>query len=228
MIRILFFIFLFSGANFIYAQPYKTIKVAKPYNWMFGVSWSTIDDNGKQFSKLFDVGGSWNLLAYPTKISADRYFKYGWSIEGSATYNRYKSGKLVNGSTDQPSFFVCVDVNGKYSFYNMYAPKVRWFEPYTTFGLGYTFRNNSLAAVHIPTLNAGIGFNFWLYQGLGIQLHSNAKFALFPTFWKTNGNYLQHSVGIVYRIGDRVSSPSDKKRYPWTRDNKKFRKKEGH
>ena len=230
MKKILFlFAFIFTLSN-TYAQPYKTIKTFKPYDWMIGVSWTVIDDDGKQFTGLFDVPNSWNFLYYPTKLSLDKYFKYGWSMEVSATYESYLPGKLINGHTDVSGLFLAADVNGKYSFYNKYAPKMRWFEPYFTFGVGYTLRTAGTESIHAPTINLGYGMNFWIYKGFGIQLHSNAKIGVLPMIWTSNTNYLQHSAGLVYRWkkGSRNKGDFDKRRYPWTRKNERYKEKSGH
>jgi len=212
-----------------FAQPYKTIKTYKTYNWMVGISWSAIDDDGRPFNALFNLP-NWNYEMYPTRLSLDKYFKYGWSLEGVATYTNYLGGKLVNGKLEASGAFFSFDVNGKYSFYNQYAPKARWIDPYFTFGLGYTYRSNAFTENHIPNLNLGFGINFWIAKGFGIQIHSNAKFGVYPRFWNTNTNYLQHSIGIVYRWGEGSikNSPKEKKQYKWTKDKQRHKTKTGH
>jgi len=227
LIPFLLFTFIWCNA---FTQPYKTIKKYTPYDWMVGISWSVVEDDGRPFTGMFDVGSSWNYLLYPTRISVDRYLQYGWSLEGIATYNRYYSGKLINGQTDISSFFISGDINAKYSFSNLYVPKLKWFDPFVVMGLGYTFRNNANSSAHVPTVNLGAGMNFWIYGGFGIQLHTNAKFGVFPKVWKTSTNYLQHSAGIVYRWnkGGRSKGPSDKKRHKWTRDKQRHKQQKGH
>ncbi len=230
MKKILLLISIFFTLNTGFAQPYKTIKVFKPYNWMIGVSWSVIDDDGHQFDRLFDVNGSWNYLVYPTKVSLDRYFKYGWSIEGTATYNQYLPSKTINDSIGLTSVFFCFDVNGKYSFYNQYAPRARWIDPYFTFGLGYTYRNCAAVNPHVPTVNLGFGLNFWIYKGFGVQLHSNVKIGVYPGFWDTHTNYLQHSAGLVYRFGKGKRNNGDfsRRKNKWAHGNKRYKQKGGH
>ena len=77
LIPFILFIFIICNA---FAQPYKTIKKYKPYDWMVGVSWSVIDDDGRPFSGLFDVEKGWNYLYYPIRLSVDRYLSRGWSF----------------------------------------------------------------------------------------------------------------------------------------------------
>jgi hypothetical protein len=47
------------------------------------------------------------------------------------------------------------------------------------------------------TANIGLGFNVWVYKGWGLNVQSMAKFAINKA---TGRNYLQHSVGVVYRF----------------------------
>ncbi len=213
-----------------YAQPYKTIKTYKPYKWMLGISWSAIDDDGRQFEGLFDYA-NWNYMVYPSKLSLDRYFKYGWSMEIAATYEQYKPGLLVNDSTNAYGTFFAFDVNGKYSFYQKYAPRMRWLDPYFTFGVGYTYRDCANTAKHVPTVNLGFGINFWIVKSIGIRLHSNAKIGVYPGFWTTHTNYLQHSAGLVFRWGEgKKSSNGDfgRKKNKWTHKKPKYKQNKGH
>ena len=97
-------------------------------------------------------------------------------------------------------------------------------------GLGYTYRAGAGTSPHVPTVNLGVGMNFWIFRGFGIQLHSNAKFGVFPKIWNTPSNYLQHSAGIVYRWrkGGRNKGSSDKKRFKWKKDNNRYKQNKGH
>ena len=218
--------------GFAMAQPYKTIKTFKPYKWMLGVHWSVIEDDGNQLGDLFNVASSWNYQYYPTKLSLDRYLRYGWSLEASATYNTYLPGKRVNDTTGLASIFFCADVNGKYSLYNLYAPRMRWIEPYFTFGLGYTFRSSAAVAPHVPTLNLGLGFNVWFHKNVGLQIHTNGKLGLWPGFWDSglHTNYFQHSAGIVARWGGgrKSNNAFSKKKHKWTRKTQRHKKNKGH
>ncbi len=229
--RLLFSLFLLVSC-LTFAQPYKTIKPYAPYKWMVGVHWTVIEDDGNQLGDLFNVGGSWNYLYYPTRITVDRYLRYGWSLEASASYMTYLAGKRVNDTISGGSIFFCGDVNAKYSLYNLYAPRARWIEPYFTFGLGYTFRSSAAVAPSIPTLNLGLGFNIWFHKNVGLQLHTNGKLGLWPGFWDSglHTNYFQHSAGIVVRWSGGKNSNGDfgKKQHKWTRENNRYKKKGGH
>lgn len=151
-------------------------------------------------------------------------------MEPATSFSMLKGTRIINGVVGTPGNMIAVDLHAKYAFYYLYAPKAKWFDPYVTLGAGYTYRTNAPKITHAPSLNFGIGFNFWLVQSFGIQLGSTGKFGLTPRIWKTSANYFNHTVGVVYRFDiAKKNTSSDKKRYMWTKDNKKFKKdKEGH
>ena len=138
MLKILGTLTIFFCSTVLFAQPWKTVKIFKPYKWMIGVNWSAIDDNGHPIERIFDLGSSWNIAPFPSKILVDRYFRYGWSAEISATYGILKSNRIINDTIGIRSDLYNIDISGKYSFYNAYAPRHRWIDPYFTFGGGYT------------------------------------------------------------------------------------------
>lgn len=211
-----------------YAQPYKTVRPYKPYKWMFGIHWSAIEDDGNKFGGMFNVNQSWNLKPYPTMLTIDRYFLYGWSAELSANYGQYAGNRLVNDSLNVTGINLSVDLNAKYSFYNLYAPSARWIDPYLVAGVGYTYRTGT-ADTHVPTVNLGGGVNFWFANWMGIRLSSTAKFGVFPGFWDTPNNYLQYNAGIVFRTPDQSTHRSPNKRqHKWvSKRSRKYKKKGG-
>lgn len=173
--------------------------------WIFGLGWNVIDDDGKAFKKLFDASKSWNILPYPSKLSAEKVFIQGWSVEAAVNYNQLKSGKSINNDIIKSNkTFVSFDINGKFSFSEFMKNKI-FIDPYVLHGYGYTFRDVSKNS-SVATGNIGLGFNCWVYNDIiGINLQSQAKFALTSPFIKTSGNYLQHSLGIVYKF-ESISS----------------------
>jgi hypothetical protein len=204
------------------AQPSSIDKNKDPYKWMFGASWSFVDDNGKVYTKLFDLPGSFNFEYYPSRISFDRYLRYGWSLEFSAAYNKYRSSKLINSETGKSGIFLCGDVQMKYSFYR-FMKGARRFEPYLSSGLGVTMRTSEDVKIS-PSFNMSFGANYWFTPNWGMQLQTTGKLALVPFF--SESNYLQHTVGVVYRTGARKTrSDFDKRRYPWAHDKTKFKRR---
>lgn len=197
---------------------------------MFGAHWSAVEDDGNKFEHITDFSNSWNIKPFPTKLTLDRYIIYGWSVEAIASYGNYTESKLVYDTTGIKGTIASFDLHGKFSFYNIYAPRARWFDPYLNFGIGYTYRDG-IGNAHTPTVNAAGGINFWIIHQLGIQVSSMAKFSVYPGIWDTHDNYLQHSIGIVYRTPDKSTYryPNNKKQHKWTnKQQKKFKRKGGH
>ncbi|MDX1270573.1 OmpA family protein [Bizionia paragorgiae] len=77
-------------------------------------------------------------------------------------------------------------------------------DPYVTLGGGYTWldtSNRNLRTVGSPTINGGVGVNFWLSSSFGFTAQTQYKYAL-----ETYGlKHFQHSAGITYRFGEKDS-----------------------
>lgn len=195
--------------------------------WTVGLGWNVIDDDGKPFNKLFDANGSWNVVPYPSKLSCEKALIQGWSVEFAANYNQMKSGKLINNDIAKSTqTFLSADINGKFSFAEF--ANLGFFDPYVLHGFGYTHRGAGKSP-NVATANIGLGFNCWVYDDMiGINVQSQAKFALKSPFIKTSGNYLQHSLGIVYkfetsqsRYGQKPGRAGNKYKFFKTRPGKK-------
>jgi hypothetical protein len=230
MLKNLFLATLILTSFGAYAQPYKTIKPYKPYKWMIGVHWTAVDDDGNKFGNVFDAANSWNIKPFPTRFTLDRYFVYGWSVEMAASYVEYTPDKLVNDSTGREGINLSIDFNAKYSFYNLYAPRARWIDPFLLAGIGFTYRTGT-ADPYVPTVNLGGGINFWITNWFGVQLSSTAKFAVYPKVWNTKSNYLQHNAGLVFRTPDNAKhkNQNNRKQHSWTKKQpKKLKRRRGH
>ncbi|TNE70197.1 MAG: hypothetical protein EP333_10755 [Bacteroidetes bacterium] len=211
-----------------FAQPYKTIKVYKPYKWMIGVHMSVIEDDGNKLGNPFDVEHTWHYLNYPTRLTVDRYFKFGWSMEGAISYNSYLESVRVDDTVGITGTNFSFDLCGKYSFYNLYAPRFRWIEPYLNFGVSYTYRD-AIEEQHIPSVVLGGGLNIWVFKQVGIQISSRAKLAAYPFFWDSHASYFQHTAGLVYRTKEtRVNRQDRSKHHKWTKQTTKYKRKGGH
>ncbi|MEY3238160.1 MAG: hypothetical protein RI883_2261 [Bacteroidota bacterium] len=225
--RIRFYIAMIVFCLFVsnsFAQPSSINRKKNPYSWMFGVGWNVVDDNGQAFSNLFDVKGSWNYLPYPTRISIDKYLKKGWSLEGMVAYNKYTSSKLINDTTGLSGIFVSGDFHVKYSFYRFFSP-TKWFDPYLSVGLGVTYREVMSSPI-APTCNIALGANFWFSKSWGLQVQTMGKLGLVTDIYVSNTDYLQHTVGVVYRKQPKRShSRNNKKRYGWTKETQKYKRR---
>lgn len=205
------------------AQPTSIERKRDPYKWMFGLSWSVINDNEEKLPNLYDVKGSWNTLYFPSRFTVDKYLRKGWSFEGMATYNSYTSSKIINDSTGYSGFFIAGDFHVKYSFYRFMRAK--WFEPYLSSGLGFTYRS-PLAIPLTPTANLAAGANFWFSKRWGVQLQVMGKLALVSDIYVSRYDYFQYTAGIVYRRqATRKSNNFNKRQHKWTREKQKYKRK---
>ena len=67
-------------------------------------------------------------------------------------------------------------------------------------GLGYTQRS-TVRYAQTGTFNLGIGATIWVLDNqLGINLQGTGKFGLQSPLISTGSNYLQHSIGVVYKF----------------------------
>lgn len=175
----------------------KFMRAIQKTVWTAGLSGVVIDDDANAFKKLFNVKDVWNLLPYPTKLSLEGFVDKGISVEGAFTYMRLKKGKILGDGMPraESSTLLAFDASAKYDL-NELIGDTKSFSPYAIGGFGYTYRavTGSKSAV---TGNFGLGFNIWIYKGLGFNAQSMAKFALNKA---TGRNYLQHSIGVVYRF----------------------------
>ncbi|HZJ19446.1 MAG TPA: OmpA family protein, partial [Pricia sp.] len=126
-------------------------------SWMFGLGYNFVDDSGDMLDELFSFDDQWNAVAFPSRVSIGRYFKSGIGIEGIASYNKYKVGKLIDGVTNlEEKKYVGIDARLSYDL-NKIIGETAWFDPYLGLGLGYTDANNQPRG----TFNAIIGFRTW-------------------------------------------------------------------
>lgn len=172
------------------------LNLAGKAEWIFGIHGVVVDDDGRTFKGLFDVAKGWNFNPYPSRISAERSINRDWRVEAAASYVKYAAGKLLNDvPTSSSSSCIVIDVNAKYKVFNFFHYKHDIIDPYTVSGVGFAYRN-ALIKKSSPTLNLGIGCNFWLYEDFGLNVQTTAKFKLNPG----SSNYLMHSIGVVYRL----------------------------
>lgn len=171
--------------------------------WTIGLSGHVVDDDGNPFKKLFDVSKGWNFLYYPSRLTIDGYYQAGFSFQGEFAYTQYKLSKRINNETNTSvGTFFSSDIHVKYDINELIGP-TNWFDPYVAGGYGFTLRSGAKKPMTV-TSNVGLGANFWIFENLGFNLQTMAKFAMV----QGTSNYLHHSVGIVYKIeGGHGSRP---------------------
>lgn len=167
--------------------------------WIVGLGGNVIEDDGVPF-KIFDVAKTWNIPPYPTRVTIEKGMLYGWSAEFAFSYNNIKTGKIINGDVRTTGGnYLCFDLSGKFNF-NQFFKEKTWFDVYALHGYGFTHRD-ATRFQNAATFNVGFGADAWVYQNIiGINIQTQAKFGISGPYMKSGANYLQHSVGIVYRF----------------------------
>ena len=175
--------------------------------WVIGVGINIVDDAGDAFGEPFNVEDNWNMVN-PLRGSIEKHLKRGFSIEGLGTYNKYQTGKIIDGKASLSNqHFLALDLYLKYDL-NNFIGETAWFDPFILAGYGFTHRRAHLEPKrsnrNTITNNWGLGFNVWLTRGIGFNFQSMGKLAI------KNGptHYIQHAVGIVFKIGGRSSEPT--------------------
>ena len=221
LVIILMFIGIFQSnaqSNFVrkwtrFGVNLESTTLSTP--WIFGLGWSAVhDDGGKWFTHLFQVDKTWNMAPYPGRTSCEKIIDTakGWSAEIVFAYNRYAVGNVIGRHRDAapPALatnragIVSIDFHAKYDFNKIYDLNQLWggqeiFQPFCVFGHGYTYSDKAPHHSYI-TMNMGLGFNVHIYQGFGIQLQSLAKFGMKNRFPTSGSNYIQHSIGLIYKM----------------------------
>ena len=117
-----------------------------------------------------------------------------WSADLGFTYAKYDA-KFRNGeNTYEAGTFWAFDLNSRYGVFSKKFGKMNM-DIQTYQGLGFTQRNPGMDQ-NCPTLNTGLGFNFWVKENWGVALSSQAKWGL--TNIADGGSYLHHGLSLFY------------------------------
>ncbi len=140
---------------------------------------------GSFFEDFTNVNDYWNFGAVFSRLRAGRYIGNGFSIGLAASMNSIS--KIGKYETKSISYFG-LDFDIKYRFV-----KNGWFDPYALVGGGYTWMDSGN-----PSLNGGLGMNFWFTKVFGVNIqsvykHSFDEAKMLPHF--------QHSLGIILKLG---------------------------
>ena len=122
-------------------------------------------------------------------------------FEGALAFNSYDENKLVNRTTGNSGMFLSTDFNMKYSFLRLFGPS-ELIDPYFSFGLGATYRQAIEGGLFNTNFNVSGGLNIWITNALGIQVQTSGKIALTSDIITTNKDYMQHAIGLVFKISE--------------------------
>lgn len=161
-------------------------------SWIVGLGINIVDDSGNVFNDFFDIEERWNSVSHPSRISIGKYFKSGVGIEAIGTYNKYKVGKLIDGTINTvEKDYLGLDARLSYDL-NKIIGETGWFDPYVGIGVGYTDANNEPRG----TYNAVVGFRTWFSDHWGLDFNSSGKWAM----GTDATNHIQHAAGVLYQF----------------------------
>ncbi len=166
----------------------------RPWLLGFGIHFVDYTSVDPMFEGLYDTN-DFNSVPGISKLDIGRSLSKSFTLElslAAATVN--KSGNRTSGT----EFFADVDLLGKFNFIN----KTKcWFDPYIAAGPGFSKYDTEGSL----SLNAGIGSNFWLSEGVGVRAQTmyNASSS------EAVGDYFHHTLGLVLRFGSGKDTDKD-------------------
>ncbi|MCF2874536.1 MULTISPECIES: OmpA family protein [unclassified Tenacibaculum] len=148
------------------------------------------------YAKDYIGTSDWNVLPSISRITVDRYLNDGFTLQLAGSLNKIET---VNSENDTDELYWAIDANVKYDLNNLFGD-TSWFDPYVYLGGGYTNGVNAAGAEGSEgMLNAGLGFNTWFNENLGLNFQSGAK----KEFAGKVQDHFQHSVGLVFKFGGK-------------------------
>lgn len=162
-------------------------------SWVIGIGFNAVDDSGDMLNQLLDVSDEWNIVPFPSRLNIGRNFSNGMSVEAIASYNKYKSGKVVDNIVlSEDIDYYAIDTRVTYALNKIWGGS-KWFDPYMGAGIGYTDANNHGRS----TMNGIIGVKTWFSDRFGLDFNSTGKWAMNT---EKASNHIQHAVSGLYRF----------------------------
>ena len=143
------------------------------------------------YAKDYIGTSDWNILPSISRVTVDRYLNDGFTLQLAGSLNKIETFRTED---DMDELYWAIDANVKYDLNNLFGD-TSWFDPYVYLGGGYT----SLGDNSEGMLNAGVGFNTWFNENLGLNFQSGAK----KEFGDKVRDHFQHSAGLVFRFGGK-------------------------
>lgn len=133
-----------------------------------------------------------NTLPSISRISAEKYLADGFSLQLAGSLNKVKT---VDVPEKVDLLYWAIDANVKYDLNKLFG-ETSWFDPFVYIGGGYTDLDDFGGE---GTLNAGVGFNTWFNDNLGLSFQTGGK----KEFADKIRDHFQHSLGLVFRFGGK-------------------------
>ena len=155
---------------------------------------SMINESGNSagwFEQFANARDHYNFAASPlSRVHVGKYIGDGFSLGGAISFNQVDQ---VGEMSVPEKVYVGLDMDIRYDLNNAFGD-TKWFDPYASFGGGYTLFNKEGAG----TLNAGLGANIWLSDFVGVNLQTNYKHTFDDTVLLP---HFQHALGLIFKFG---------------------------
>lgn len=174
----------------------QTVNLDTDVPWTVGIGVNIVDNDGFRFDKPFDTG-NWNFKN-PLSVNVERKWRDFFSTNLAITLNKLtKDNKQNNGFITESSNLFAIDLTGRFIF-DQYIwdqnPRIDPFEGYVLAGFGYT----SVLSTDSFMFDLGLGFNFWLYEDIGLRIQTMGKFGFNDNQYLKN--YIQHTAEFIFRF----------------------------
>lgn len=183
--------------------------------WLVTVGMDFVDNDDKRNPfKIYNHGGKFAgkspAFNTPAKFSVEkdlygfRHWKYA---KGMSVIVSFSSTSL------RPHNFLATDFLLKYDL-NTLIGDTKLFDPYVLAGVGTSYmdydgrtgpfanrdKNNIRQSKdNFLNINAGLGFNLWIFPNVAINLQTIGKFGKLAKMWEGT-NYYQSTIGLVFKI----------------------------
>ena len=133
----------------------------------------------------------WNILPSISRISAEKYLQKGFSLQLAGSINKIET---ILAENDSDFLYWSADAIVKYDLNNLVG-QTGWFDPFVFVGGSYA----SLDSEGEGMAQAGLGFNAWFNENLGLNMQTGMKMGFAD---KMNDHY-QTSLGLVIKFGGK-------------------------
>jgi len=146
--------------------------------------------SGGQMDDLFGTK-DWNVLPSISRVSVEKYLEKGFSLQLAGSLNKIN---YIEFKDDADELYWAIDAVVKYDL-NTLVGNTGWFDPFVLLGGGFV----SLGDESEGMLNAGLGFNVWFSDNLGLNFQHSTK----KGFTDNVVTHYQTSLGLAIKFGGK-------------------------
>jgi len=145
------------------------------------------DEIGDMFEDFFNTD-HWNTASVISRIRVGRYLGAGFALGLAGSFNSIDKIGDYKSNSDASYFGLDLDVR--------WSPLHGWFDPYLLVGGGYTWIEED----GNPSLNGGLGINFWFNDFIGANVQTMYKHAFDEDEMLP---HWQHALGLTFKFGGK-------------------------